>query len=133
MPYRDSAPHGAPSWIELFSADTDKAEAFYGQLFGWTAEHAGEEYGGYINFHKDGRMVAGCMRNDGTSGMQDAWSVYLAVSDAAATAQAVSTHGGAVLGEFNRSLQHRVVVASVVVLRRPRQGSSNRGSCGGGC
>ena len=57
MSYRDSAPQGAPSWIELFSADADKTEAFYGALFGWTAEHAGPEYGGYINFHKDDRTV----------------------------------------------------------------------------
>jgi len=97
MPYRDSAPHGAPSWIELFSTDTDKAEAFYGALFGWTAQTAGPEYGGYINFHRDGRMVAGCMRNDGSAGMPDGWSVYLNVPDAAATADAVSTHGGTVV------------------------------------
>ncbi len=97
MSYRDSAPQGAPSWIELFSADADKTEAFYGALFGWTAEHAGPEYGGYINFHKDDRTVAGCMRNDGSSGMPDMWSVYLHVADAAATSKAVVEHGGAVM------------------------------------
>ena len=30
------------------------SRAFYGQLFGWTATDTGEEYGGYINFAKDG-------------------------------------------------------------------------------
>lgn len=29
---------GAPTWIELFTADTDAARSFYGELFGWTAE-----------------------------------------------------------------------------------------------
>jgi len=38
-----------------------------------------------------------------------------------------------VLGEFNRSMQHRAVEASVAVPRRPRRGSSSRGSCGAGC
>ena len=54
MPHRDAAPVGAPCWIELFSSDTDKAEAFYGSLFGWTFENAGPDYGGYINASKDG-------------------------------------------------------------------------------
>ncbi len=37
------------------------------------------------------------------------------------------------LGEFNWSLQHRAVAASVAALRRPRLASANRGSCGVGC
>ena len=39
MPARDSAPAGAPCWIDLFSSDPDRAEEFYGEIFGWTAEH----------------------------------------------------------------------------------------------
>ena len=62
MPKRDSAPIGAPCWVDLFTSDPDKSRAFYGELFGWTAEDAGEEYGGYINFSKDGVPVAGCMQ-----------------------------------------------------------------------
>jgi uncharacterized protein len=97
MPKRDSTPVGAPCWIELYTSDPDKAEAFYGQLFGWTAEHAGEDFGGYINFTKDGVRVAGCMRNDGQSGAPDNWSVYLATDNANATAQAVADSGGQVI------------------------------------
>jgi hypothetical protein len=37
------------------------------------------------------------------------------------------------LGEFNRSMQHRVVEASVAARRRLRRESSSRGSCGAGC
>jgi predicted enzyme related to lactoylglutathione lyase len=97
MPLRDTAPTGAPCWIDLFTSDPDAAQSFYGQLFGWKAETAGEEYGGYINFSKDGVAVAGGMRNDGSSGMPDAWSVYLATDDAQATADAAAAHGGQVL------------------------------------
>jgi predicted enzyme related to lactoylglutathione lyase len=97
MPLRDTAPTGAPCWIDLFTSDPDAAQSFYGQLFSWKAETAGEEYGGYINFSKDGVAVAGGMRNDGSSGMPDAWSVYLATDDAQATADAAATHGGQVL------------------------------------
>jgi predicted enzyme related to lactoylglutathione lyase len=94
--HRDSAPVGAPCWVDLFSSDTDKARAFYGELFGWTSESAGEEYGGYINFAKDGVPVAGCMHNDGQAGSPDLWSIYLASKDAAATVDAAAAHGGAV-------------------------------------
>lgn len=97
MPTRDSAPIGAPCWIDLFTSDPDKSRAFYGQLFGWTSEDAGEDYGGYINFANDGQLVAGCMRNDGQSAMPDLWTVYLAVEDASATAAAAEAHGGQVV------------------------------------
>ena len=97
MPLRESAPLGAPCWIDLFSSDPDRSREFYGHLFGWTSESAGEEYGGYINFSKDGRQVAGCMRNDGSSGVPDMWSVYLAVADAEATVAAAMAKGAQVI------------------------------------
>jgi len=97
VPKRDSAPVGAPCWVDLFTSDPDKAQDFYSQLFGWTAESAGEEYGGYINFSKDGERVAGCMRNDGESGTPDVWSVYLATDDAAETTEAAVANGGQVV------------------------------------
>ncbi|MGI8492136.1 MAG: VOC family protein, partial [Acidimicrobiales bacterium] len=83
MPPRDSAPAGAPCWIELFTADTDAGCRFYEKLFGWSSESAGEDFGGYINFSKDDVRVAGCMRNDGTGGVPNLWSIYLAAPDAA--------------------------------------------------
>ena len=97
MPQRDSAPIGAPCWVDLYTSDPDRAIAFYGDLFGWTAERAGEEYGGYINFSKDGQLVGGGMKNDGVSGAPDAWSVYLATDDAAATTELAAANGGQVL------------------------------------
>jgi hypothetical protein len=97
VPLRESAPLGAPCWIDLFSSDTDRSREFYGHLFGWTSESAGEEYGGYINFSKDGHQVAGCMRNDGSTGTPDVWSVYLAVADAEATVAAAAANGAQVI------------------------------------
>ena len=96
MPQRDSAPVGAPCWVDLLTSDPDKTCAFYGEVFGWTWESAGEEYGGYINFSKDGVQVAGCMRNDGASGAPDLWSIYLATKDAQATVDGAASHGGQV-------------------------------------
>ena len=97
MPKRAAAPLGAPCWVELFTSDTDKSESFYGSLFGWTAVHAGAEYGGYINFSHGEDIVAGCMHNDGTAGSPDGWFVYLATADAERTAAAAEKHGGTVV------------------------------------
>lgn len=97
MPQRDSAPVGAPCWVELFTSDPVRTEPFYCSLFGWTAESAGEDYGGYVNFSKDGVRVAGCMKNDGQAAMPDVWTVYLAVDDAAATGDAALANGGQVV------------------------------------
>ena len=96
MPTRESAPLGAPCWIDVFSSDTAKTRGFYDQLFGWKSEEAGPEYGGYITFAKDDVGVAGGMANDGSQGAPDAWTVYLAVEDADATVAAVQANGGQV-------------------------------------
>jgi predicted enzyme related to lactoylglutathione lyase len=97
VPKRDSAPIGAPCWVDLFTSDPEKTQRFYGELFGWTVEDPGPEYGGYVNFHKDGVPVAGCMRNDGQSGTPDVWSVYLATDDAQKTVDAATANGGQVI------------------------------------
>ncbi len=97
MPTRDIAPLGAPCWIDLMTSDPDLSRAFYGELFGWTSEEAGEEYGGYINFFREGVHVAGAMRNDPSWGAPDVWSVYLAVADAPPTADAAAANGGSVM------------------------------------
>jgi uncharacterized protein len=98
MPTRDEAPLGAPCWVDLMTSDPDRSYAFYVELFGWTVVDPGPEYGGYVNFHKDGLPVAGCMRNSPEmGGMPDVWSVYLATKDAAATVDAAAAHGGQVL------------------------------------
>lgn len=97
MPARDPAPVGAPTWIELFTSDTDRCLDFYGQLFGWTSVNAGEDFGGYINFSKDGSLVAGCMRNDGSTGAPNMWSIYLATDDAQKVTEAATANGGQVI------------------------------------
>ena len=97
MPLRDDAPIGAPCWVDLFTSDPERTQAFYNELFGWTCETAGPEYGGYFNFSKDGVQVAGGMRNDGDAGTPDHWSVYLASANAEATVEAAASRGSAVI------------------------------------
>ena len=78
---------GAPCWIDLYSSDTDKATEFYRDLFGWSAEPPQEGFGGYFTFTKDGKHVAGCMRNDGEQGYPDAWGIHLMTDDVEAVAK----------------------------------------------
>jgi predicted enzyme related to lactoylglutathione lyase len=96
VPSRDSAPLGAPCWVDLFTSDPDKTRPFYIELFGWTVDDPGPEYGGYVNFLKEGIPIAGSMRND-QAAVPDVWSVYLATDNAEATVSAATSNGGQVV------------------------------------
>ena len=87
---------GAPCWIDLYSSDTDRATAFYGALFGWTAEAPAEEFGGYFTFSREGKPIGGCMHNDGSNGAPDAWTVYLTTTDIDAVVAGAAAAGGGV-------------------------------------
>lgn len=93
MPVRESAPLGAPIWIDLASSDLDRALEFYGAVFGWTFESAGPEYGGYVNAFIDGRPVAGLMANDPQWNAPDGWTTYLHTADVRATIADASASG----------------------------------------
>ncbi len=88
---------GAPCWIELFTPDPAQAATFYGDLFGWTADEPQAEYGGYVLLRHRGEPMAGCMTNDGTTGAESTWSVYLECEDVAATARKSEAAGGHVV------------------------------------
>jgi predicted enzyme related to lactoylglutathione lyase len=97
VPKRETAPIGAPVWIDLFTSDPAKSRAFYGELLGWTSSEPNEEFGGYFNFSKGESLVAGAMKNDGSAGVPDLWNVYLAVENAEATVARATAHGGGVI------------------------------------
>ncbi len=97
MPTRERAPLGAPCWVDLMTSDTERTRAFYGQLFGWTAEAPAEEYGGYFTFTKAGTAVAGCMPSMPDSPVTDIWSVYLASDDARKTTETAAGSGGQIV------------------------------------
>jgi uncharacterized protein len=104
MPTRQTAPIGAPCWVDLRTSDTERSRTFYRELFGWAATDPAPEFGGYFNYTKDGVMVAGCMANQpppGAGGPEsepqpDGWSVYLATDDAAKTLDLAAAGGGQV-------------------------------------
>ncbi len=86
---------GTPSWVDLSTPDMEATKAFYGGLFGWEAM-SHPEMGGYTNFMVNGKKVCGAapiMSPD----QHPAWSTYISVADADATAQAVRDNGGQVV------------------------------------
>ncbi len=98
MTIRQNVPTGAPVWVDLMSSDPERSAAFYGELFGWTAEDPNPEFGGYRNLHKDGEPVAGLMGQQ-EEGMPDVWSVYLKVDDAEKAVELAKTSGAQVFVE----------------------------------
>ncbi|WP_454195917.1 VOC family protein [Nocardia sp. Marseille-Q1738] len=94
----NSSKPGDPCWVDLYTSDPERSIAFYRDLFGWTAEQAGAEFGGYITFRKDGRAVAGAMgRMPGDTDSPEQWTVYLANPDAQATADAAVAAGASLI------------------------------------
>ena len=96
MPVCDGAPLGAPCWIDLTSSDLERAQDFYGTVFGWTFESQGPEVGGYITASKDGRRVAGMLANVRQWPFPDGWSTYFHTADVDATLSAVIEAGAKV-------------------------------------
>jgi hypothetical protein len=81
------SPSGCPLLGRPLHLGSDKTRPFYIELFGWTVDDPGPEYGGYVNFLKEGIPIAGSMRND-QAAVPDVWSVYLATDNAEATVSA---------------------------------------------
>ena len=88
-----SRPAGAPCWIDLITSDIERSKAVYGELFGWTFEDAGADYGHYNMASKDGAPVAGVMGKRDPN-QPDTWTVYLHSDDVAATVDKVEAAGG---------------------------------------
>ena len=96
MAERTSYAPGTPSWVDLGSPDTAASAAFYGGLFGWTAEiDPRPEAGGYGMLTLRGKNVAGIGPQQNPD-LPPYWTVYVTVADADATA-ATATANGATL------------------------------------
>lgn len=100
MSERTSYAPGIPCWADLGTPDIGVAVDFYGGLFGWDIPEAGnaEQTGGYRQATLRGKPVAGVMPLM-QEGQPPAWSNYVSVDDADATAAKVREAGGQVLAE----------------------------------
>ncbi len=91
--------HGHPCWYELATSEGSlgAAEAFYGEVLGWTVQDAGMEGFTYHLASSDGDMVAGLMNMPADApAMPPFWMIYFAVDDADKAAAAIEAAGGRV-------------------------------------
>ncbi|MFI1969592.1 hydrolase [Streptomyces cinnamoneus] len=92
----DGIQAGMPCWVDAMLSDVEAGKRFYGELFGWTFEDAGSEYGHYTHAFHDGKNVAALApKPDGR--MPTTWSVYFASDDATATAGRIRAAGGQIV------------------------------------
>lgn len=100
MSDRTSYAPGVPCWADLAAPDLEAAVSFYSGLFGWSVEEGenAEQTGGYRQATLRGKPVAGVMPLM-QEGQPPAWSTYVSVEDADATAAKVRAAGGQVLAE----------------------------------
>jgi predicted enzyme related to lactoylglutathione lyase len=98
MPEVDDYAPGTPCWVDLASTDLPAALRFYTQLFGWSAEDQGPDAGNYHLLTKEGANIAGAM-GVMMEGQPSAWTSYVSVEDADATAGRIRDAGGALYVE----------------------------------
>jgi hypothetical protein len=91
------APLGSPCWADLWTSDVEGSRRFYAQLFGWEAQEANPEFGGYFMFTREGVPVAGAMGDMGDMTATDTWKVYLNTDDIARTLRAAESEGATLL------------------------------------
>jgi predicted enzyme related to lactoylglutathione lyase len=90
---------GVPCWLDMTPPDPDAAAAFYGDLFGWEVEDvmpAGAP-GRYLVGRLGGRDVAAIGSPPQGAPPAAAWTTYVWVESADATADRVTAAGGRVL------------------------------------
>jgi uncharacterized protein len=87
---------GAWNWNELVTPLLDEAAAFYGELFGWTANNAPGPIR-RIGFGLGELLVGGAHAPTEAEGQASRWTVSFMVADAAQTVERAQQLGGAVL------------------------------------
>jgi predicted enzyme related to lactoylglutathione lyase len=113
MAERDGYDPGTPSWVDLTTPDLDDALRFYGGLFGWEFEDAGEEAGHYHQALVRGKRVAGVGPVPPGSPPAAYWTTYFSGADVDAHAAAIADAGGRVMrGPMDVLGQGRMLIAA---------------------
>lgn len=99
MQARKEYPVGVPCWVDVSTPDPAGTVAFYAGLFGWECEDRMPADGPerYFVAHLDGLAVAAIGSSPPGASDPPAWSTYVAVEDADATAARVVDAGGRAL------------------------------------
>ncbi len=82
-------------WFEHESPDPRRAQAFYGELFGWRMQPFAMPDGAYDMIYVGDEMVGGYVRKEGAASSR--WMSCVSVDDVDTAARAAATNGGRVL------------------------------------
>ena len=95
---------GRPCWLELYTAQTEAAAAFYGSLLGWEVSAAEPGAGISTEVTRAGHLLASFEAPDAEAGTGDlsGWVVTLAVEDVQEALAKVEEAGGRILVPFIR-------------------------------
>ena len=94
---------GRFEWFEYMTNDTDKARAFYSELFNWKIEEQkmtradGSTYT-YTMFYANGKLVGGLSKPDHVQ-LTNTWLAYTTVANLDTAVTYLQQHGGKVLCE----------------------------------
>lgn len=90
---------GTLSWNELATRDTETAEAFYTDVFGWDAHTSDMDGGPYTSFRSGERPAGGMMKmtDDWPTELPAHWMVYFAIDNCAAAAERANSNGAEIL------------------------------------
>ena len=92
MPAYEPQLPGVPCWVDLATTDVARARTFYGTMFGWESTEPDDAFGGYVNFSRNGALVAGAIAKFDQA-QPDSWTTYLLSSDAKQTVDRASAQG----------------------------------------
>jgi predicted enzyme related to lactoylglutathione lyase len=92
------AAEGVFVWDELVTKDIDDAARFYGELFGWTVEDMGADFGGYRIFKRGETSIGGLMAPPDPA-IPNYWQPYVGAADTDATVAKAKELGATVLVE----------------------------------
>lgn len=94
-------PHGMFGWVDTFTSNTDRAQAFYEGVFGWETYDRTDHMGAhYMQFYLDGQLVAGMSEMPAemsAEGLLPQWVSYVLVEDVDAACAATRDAGGQVM------------------------------------
>ena len=105
-------PPGTTCWASLMATRADRAQEFYGALFGWEFVPGPQQLGRYVIAVLDGARVAGIGEGPPSPHRPVSWTTMLAADDADHTAELVRECGGTVgVGPLNAGDEGRLAVA----------------------
>ncbi len=101
MSTNTTIPTGRFVWFEYISKDLDKAQGFYGELFGWKTQPMPMPggTGNYTMIVADGQTIGGFMPPPQGAPQHSHWLSHLQVTSAAETAAKVKANGGRIAME----------------------------------